>query len=94
MVTTDNSLGVAFEQYEQYRAGPTACNAPSPEALTPMAFEFTADEGLNPAAPITATVQTSCGDLVIGIGPDDCPPCRQFLRVPGQAGLLRRCGLS
>lgn len=73
VVTTDNSLGVAFEQYEQYRAGPTACNAPSPEALTPMAFELAADEGLNPAAPITATVQTSCGDLVIELDPTTAP---------------------
>lgn len=63
-----SALGPA---YEQARAQPVACDATPPDPATRL--EFDGAEDMELAAPVTATVATSCGDLVITLDPEMAP---------------------
>lgn len=51
-------------RYIEYRSQPTACEATSPPEETITTFAGASDEALG-AGPVTATIATSCGPIVI-----------------------------
>ena len=59
--------------YAGFAAQPTACGADSPAPLAPMTFSAPEDQALDASAPLTATITTSCGDIVIELYPDLAP---------------------
>ena len=60
--------------YEDYRAQETACGAEQPPAEQVMTFDAPeAQEDLGDAASATATIATSCGDIVIDLNLADAP---------------------
>lgn len=63
-----SQLGAA---YEQARNQATACGAAAPEPADPMRFEQPTNLGLT--GPVTATITTSCGDLVLELDPGLAP---------------------
>jgi cyclophilin family peptidyl-prolyl cis-trans isomerase len=66
--------GALPQGYEGFRAQPTACGADQPPAET--VAEFTEPEpqaDITPTAVVTATLQTSCGEIVIELDPAGYP---------------------
>jgi cyclophilin family peptidyl-prolyl cis-trans isomerase len=59
--------------YEDYRAQPTACGAEAPTPRLEMQFDAPEDQGVDPDDTVTATIVTSCGDLVIDLDPAAAP---------------------
>jgi cyclophilin family peptidyl-prolyl cis-trans isomerase len=60
--------------YEAFRDQPTACGAQPPPAETVMSFEAPERQtDIDASAPVTATVATSCGDIVIELDPAGYP---------------------
>ncbi len=60
--------------YLAFRQLPVACGAVAPPEITPQSFpDGPEDLGLSPDAPITATMTTSCGDIVIELDPALAP---------------------
>lgn len=59
--------------YDGFRAQPTACGAELPEPITVQAFEAPNDMQLDPATPLTVTITTSCGDIVVELDPETAP---------------------
>ena len=51
--------------YEGYRELPVACGGTLPDPVEPMQFEAPEDQGINAGDSVTATVVTSCGDIVL-----------------------------
>ncbi len=66
-------VAVDLTAYEQFRAGPTACGAERPNPVIPMTFDGPEDEGLDPNAPISVTIETSCGNLEVELDPGLAP---------------------
>ncbi len=64
-------VAVLGEAYEQARGQAVACGATVPEPAEPM--EFDAPDDLELSGPLTATIATSCGDIVIQLDPDQAP---------------------
>jgi len=56
-----------------FRTQPTACGASAPPAPSSLSFDAPGDMGLDPAIPVTATVTTSCGDVVLELDPALAP---------------------
>ncbi len=71
--TTTTDPAALSDEYLQFRELPVACGAEAPPPLTPMQFDAAEDQGLDPEATVTATVSTSCGDLVIEMDPAMAP---------------------
>ena len=60
--------------YENLRAQPTACGAAQPPALTPMTFDEPERQAdITAQSTVTATIATSCGDIVIELDPAGYP---------------------
>jgi cyclophilin family peptidyl-prolyl cis-trans isomerase len=60
--------------YEGFRAQPTACEAEQPPPELVAEFSEPEDQtDVTPSAVVTATLQTSCGDIVIELDPADYP---------------------
>jgi cyclophilin family peptidyl-prolyl cis-trans isomerase len=59
--------------YDGFRAQPTACGSEAPEPIELMTFDEPEDLGLDPTTPITATISTSCGDIVVELDPSTAP---------------------
>lgn len=60
--------------YEGYREQPTACGADAPPAEEIMSFEtFDPQPDLADAGVVTATITTSCGDIVVEMDPGRSP---------------------
>jgi cyclophilin family peptidyl-prolyl cis-trans isomerase len=60
--------------YIAFRQLPVACDAEAPPEITPKSFpDGPEDLGLPPDAPITATMTTSCGEIVIELDPTLAP---------------------
>lgn len=59
--------------YEEFRAQPTACGAEQPAPLTPMTFGAPDELALAADSRPSATVTTSCGDIVIELDPSIAP---------------------
>ena len=59
--------------YGTFRAAPTACGGAQPDPVTLMTFDRPQDESLDVESTLTATIATSCGDLVIELDPGIAP---------------------
>jgi peptidylprolyl isomerase len=59
--------------YEGFRAQPTACGAEAPAPVTEMTFAAPEDQGIAADAQVTATITTSCGDIVADLDPSIAP---------------------
>ncbi len=71
--TTTPALEGLSDAYLSYREQPVACGAEAPPPLTPMSFEAPDDMGIAPEATVTATMATSCGDIVLELDPMAAP---------------------
>ncbi len=79
--TTTTSAGTATTTttvalpagYDGYRAQPTACGAEPPPPVTEMTFDAPEDQGIPAEASVTATITTSCGDIVASLDPSIAP---------------------
>ncbi|NND03541.1 MAG: peptidylprolyl isomerase [Acidimicrobiia bacterium] len=61
------------ENYEDFRAQATACGADAPAEISPKEFTAPEDLGLDPAVKLTATIETSCGPIVVELDPGLAP---------------------
>lgn len=59
--------------YEDYREQETACGAERPPAEQVMTFEGPEDQGIAEGDMVTATLATSCGEIVIELNTDGAP---------------------
>jgi cyclophilin family peptidyl-prolyl cis-trans isomerase len=59
--------------YADYRDQPTACGAEQPPPEQVMTFEAPEDQNIPETATVTATITTSCGELVIELNNPDAP---------------------
>lgn len=69
--TTNAAAGDLSPAYAEFLAQPTACGGAAPDGYTPMQFDGPEQLGLseNP----TATIETSCGPVVIELDADTYP---------------------
>lgn len=59
--------------YEDYRAQETACGAEQPPSEQVMTFEGPEDQAISTSATVTATIATSCGEIVIELDAEGAP---------------------
>ncbi|HZJ48960.1 MAG TPA: peptidylprolyl isomerase, partial [Acidimicrobiia bacterium] len=59
--------------YEAFRTQQVACGATAPSPARSMQFDAPEDQQIDPAATVTATIATSCGDVVIRLDPGAAP---------------------
>jgi cyclophilin family peptidyl-prolyl cis-trans isomerase len=60
--------------YEGFRTQPTACGADQPEPEAVLSFEAPAVQtDVTPTTKVTATITTSCGEIVIELNPAEYP---------------------
>ncbi|MGH8873719.1 MAG: peptidylprolyl isomerase [Acidimicrobiia bacterium] len=59
--------------YRQIRDRPTACGAQQPGPFEPKQFEQPSDQGIPQGAAVTARLRTSCGEVVVELGPAGAP---------------------
>ena len=59
--------------YDGYRELPVACGGTLPDPVEPMQFEAPEDQGINAGDDVTATIVTSCGDIVLALDPAAAP---------------------
>jgi len=71
--TTTTTTPTLPLNYEDYRAQPTACGAEAPPPVTEMTFTTAEDQGIATEATVTATITTSCGDIVAQLEPSVAP---------------------
>ncbi len=71
MATEAPQFGPA--DYDGFRAQQTACGADAPEPIELMTFDEPEDMSLDPSTPVTVTISTSCGDIVVELDPSIAP---------------------
>ena len=59
--------------YEGFRSQTTACGAEAPPPVTEMTFAAAEDQGIPADAEVTATIATSCGDIIVDLDPSIAP---------------------
>ncbi len=59
--------------YEAFQALPVACGGTAPESPTGKQYSEPVDQEIEPEQLVTATVTTSCGDLVLTLDPEAAP---------------------
>lgn len=59
--------------YEAFRSQETACGASAPPPAAVLQFDAAEDEQIDPASTVTATISTSCGDLILRLDPAAAP---------------------
>lgn len=60
--------------YEQFRDQPTACGAEAPPPVEVMSFDAPEEQSdITASSSVTATITTSCGDIVLDLSPADYP---------------------
>lgn len=60
--------------YEQFRDQPTACGAEAPPPETVMSFSEPEEQSdINASSEVTATIATSCGEIVVELDPANSP---------------------
>ena len=67
----DSAVAVDSPDYLEFREKPTACGAERPDPAREMTF--TRPDDLDLSGAITATLRTSCGDIVLQLIPDLAP---------------------
>lgn len=69
-----NDDGAVPGTYEAYRAQSTACGADQPDSEQVMSFDtYEPQSDITADAEVTATITTSCGDVVIDLDPASSP---------------------
>ena len=78
--TTDTTAATATtvpavvpDDYAAFRAQETACGATAPDPPADLSFTTPGDEGIAADATVTATISTSCGDIVVDLDPAAAP---------------------
>ena len=71
--TTATDLAALPSDYDGYRGQPTACGAEAPDPVTEMTFTAPEDQGIAAGATVTATITTSCGDIIAQLDPSIAP---------------------
>jgi cyclophilin family peptidyl-prolyl cis-trans isomerase len=59
--------------YAGFRAQPTACGAEAPPEAVATTYDVPQDMAIDPASTPTATIATSCGDIVVELDPAAAP---------------------
>ncbi len=59
--------------YEGFRTQATACGAEAPDPVTELPFAAPEDQGIPADASVTATIATSCGDIIAELDPSLAP---------------------
>lgn len=73
------------ESYLDFRAQPTACGADPPAEEELLTFEEPAPQTIDPASPVMATIETSCGPITIALDPAAAPQTvESFVFLAGQ----------
>lgn len=67
--------------YAIFREQATACEAPTPPAWVPASFDAPADQG---PLPVSATIETSCGPIVMALNPDAPESVNSFVFLARQ----------
>jgi peptidyl-prolyl cis-trans isomerase B (cyclophilin B) len=67
----DSAVAVDSPEYRAFREQATACDAERPDPAREM--KFTRPDDLDLSGAITATLRTSCGDIVLQLIPDLAP---------------------
>jgi len=65
--------GVPPEDYQGFRAQPTACGGTQPPEPAGTQYSEPDDLALDPATPLLATINTSCGPIVVQLDPLGAP---------------------
>ncbi len=72
--TTPDSLpATPPADYAEYREAPVACGATAPPVAQELQFVAPEDQGIAATATVTATLSTSCGDIVLALDPAAAP---------------------
>ena len=61
------------ESYADFRLQPTACGAEAPPEVEPQEFTAPDDLALDPNVKLVATIETSCGPIVVELDPSLAP---------------------
>jgi len=72
-ISTTAAPSALGASYDAFRAKPTACGADAPPPAKDLQFTEPEDLQIDPTADITATISTSCGDIVIRLDPAAAP---------------------
>ncbi len=72
-VLDDPALESQSDAYREFRGLPVACGAEAPPPPDLVQFDEPEDQGIDPGATVTATVATSCGELVMELDPALAP---------------------
>lgn len=59
--------------YAEFREQPTACGAEAPPPQEVMRFDAPEDQGISESDTVTATIATSCGDIVLELNTGGAP---------------------
>lgn len=59
--------------YEGFRDQPTACDAEAPPPQQATSYEAAEDLGISTSDTVTATIATSCGDIVLDLNTEGAP---------------------
>ncbi len=65
--------GVPPSDYAGFRAQPTACDSSPPAEATNTSFSEADDLALDPTIKLLATINTSCGSIVVELDPMEAP---------------------
>ncbi len=71
--TTSDPTTAGPADYAGFVAQPTACGAEAPPPPQELNFDAPEDQGLTGESTVTATIVTSCGDVVIDLDPAGAP---------------------
>lgn len=71
--TIDPLLAPTATSNELFRAQGTACGATVPPEPAELTYTEPEDQELGPADTVTATITTSCGDIVVELDPEAAP---------------------
>jgi len=61
------------EALEAFRDQPTACGASQPDPVAVLQFDSPINQALRPGSTVTATLETSCGAIVVDLALDEFP---------------------
>ena len=72
-LSTTNAPSAVPEDYEAFRAQPTACGGTAPAAAEPEEYTAPDDLFLDPTEKLIATINTSCGPIIVELDPSFAP---------------------
>ena len=84
--TTTTPPADAAANYAEFREQSTACGATAPEPVTEMTFDAPTDQDLPAEGTVTATFETSCGDIVVDLAVAEAPRTVESLVFLARAG--------